>query len=446
MMGDVQFSSQEMGEGNPETLISSIEDILDKMDVDGDSGVPDLKSLPRTPSPSGSVSTDPSITKAPSHPTKIPSPKRATHRLRQYLTDTGVADLKAKGRELTERLKALGKKVSTVKRKAERVVSPTEGSVAPKNGAPKKVKVSENTKSLEEKKPVDLPDPRIRRRPKLALRRPPPANLKRKKVAPPKSNESDGVEGPLALGYGSGSASDTTLVIPSADKIFKSQLKQDHRRREESLGVSLEEFKTALKEQTAEAIKEFKSVHKTIELNNYTKIKELLRGLSEVFGETDMQMGHIRWNYPESKNTKPLISKYHEICQRINVGLQERQEAADKMGLIEKKVEESYNKCTELLDVLDNENYAIDFQYGVAIHGEAYMKQHYDTPKDYQSPTNSAGIIPRLNHIQETLTDMIKKEPKFTAHSEWFYNDLLNKAVEKIRNEEAEQMTSEDSE
>ncbi|RVD82245.1 uncharacterized protein DFL_006678 [Arthrobotrys flagrans] len=164
---------------------------------------------------------------------------------------------------------------------------------------------------------------------------------------------------------------------------------------------------------------------------------------------------HLPW--PPSRRSRPHIRRLSVIttlkskssCRgshRIDVGIKEKKDASEKLKRIEVKVEESYNKCMELLGVLDGENYAIDFQYGVAIHGEEYMKKHYDVPKGYEIPANSAGIIPRINHIQETLTDMIVKELKFTAHSEWFYNDLLKKAVQKVRNEEADYLTSMDSE
>ncbi|KAK6500864.1 hypothetical protein TWF506_003625 [Arthrobotrys conoides] len=381
---------------------------------------------PRTPSPipSGDSATPAdakTTTGSDPRPTRIPSPKTPTHRLRKYLVDTKVPDLRAKGRELAERLRSLGQQAKALKRK---VISPSGESIVAGGSSPKKAKVAETGA---------LPAPQIKKRPRIAPRRPPMKLGKQKMKLP-------------SAGGLSGSETEPTLAVATASEIFSRQLEEDHKRREEELGVRLEEIKGDIKQQALDAIEQFKAVYQTTERNNYAQIKDLMQGLSDAFGATDMQMNHIRWQYPKDKSTKPLVNRYREIAHRIDVGIQEKKEASEKMKRIEAKVEESYNKCMELLDVIDGENYAIDFQYGVAIHGEDYMMKNYEVPKGYKSPTNSAGIIPRLNHIQETLTDMINKEPKFTAHSEWFYNDLLKKAIEKVRNEEADDMTGIDSE
>ncbi|KAF3219540.1 hypothetical protein TWF192_006343 [Orbilia oligospora] len=381
---------------------------------------------PRTPSPTPSgISAIPAsanvATGSGPRPTRIPSPKTPTHRLRRYLVDTKVPELRAKGRELAKRLRLLGQQAKALKRK---VISPSGDSIMAGGSSPKKAKMAETGA---------LPAPQIKKRPQVTLRRP-PMNLGKQKTKLP------------STGNLSGSETESTLAVATASEILAMQMDGDHKRREEDLAVRLEEIKGDIKQQALEAIEQFKAVYQTTERNNYAQIKELMQGLSDAFGATDMQMNHIRWQYPKDKNTKPLVNRYREIAHRIDVGIQEKKEASEKMRRIEAKVEESYNKCMKLLDVIDGENYAIDFQYGVAIHGEEYMKKHYDVPKGYKTPANSAGIIPRLNHIQETLTDMINKEPNFTAHSEWFYNDLLKKAIEKVRNEEADHMTGINSE
>ncbi|KAK6504713.1 hypothetical protein TWF481_006652 [Arthrobotrys musiformis] len=394
---------------------------------------------PRTPSPIPSsdpvIRADASVsTESAPQPTKIPSPKTPSHRFRRYLANKKIPDLRAKGRELAERLRSLGQQVRVTKRKA---ISPSGEPIVAEDEPPKKLKVSNNQKSAAGRKGA-FPAPLIKKRPKLTLRRPPmKLNKQKREVVSAGCNKDTkvgGLQGPVK---NSDSGSDSTLAITNISGILTEQLKEDHKRREEELELRLEKIKGDIKDQALEAIEQFRGVYQTIERTNYAQVKELMQGLSDAFGATDLQMSHIRWQYKEDKNAKALVNRYKEISHRIDVGVQEKKDASEKMKRIEARVEESYNKCMELLDVIDAENYAIDFQYGVAIHGEAYMKRHYEVPKGYKSPVNPAGIIPRLNHIQETLTDMITKEPTFTAHSEWFYKDLLKKAIEKVRNEEA---------
>ncbi|KAK6360228.1 hypothetical protein TWF730_006378 [Orbilia blumenaviensis] len=383
----------------------------------------------RTPSPKlyedSVVSADAgfSITKVVDQ-TKIPSPKTPSHRLRKYLTDTAVPDIRARGRELTKRLRELGQQAVAAKRKA---ASPSERSITDEP-PPRKVKV---VVVEGEQEFGGLPPSQVRRRPRLAPPRPPMKLGKQKK----KASSAD-----------PGSGTETSFAAAKTGEILTRQLEEGHRRREEELELRLQKIKREIKEQTLEAIEKFKTAYQTIERNNYAHVKQLLQGLSDEFGATDMRMNHIRWQYPKDQHHKALVNRYQEIAHRITVGVQEKKEASEKMKRIEAKVEESYQKCVELLDVIDGENYSVDFQYGVAIHGEAYMMEHYEAPKGYKTPANSTGIIPRLNHIQETITDMVTKEPNFTAHSEWFYQDLLKKAIEKVRNEEDEPIGGMDSE
>ncbi|EPS35980.1 hypothetical protein H072_10550 [Dactylellina haptotyla CBS 200.50] len=220
------------------------------------------------------------------------------------------------------------------------------------------------------------------------------------------------------------------------------QLERDHLLQEQEMEKQFESIITEITRKKDDAIRELKATFDTINQSAFENAKESIDHCSEELKspKTHKYDNHRKQyteiNSEQFPEVKQALLRQQEMISQLETIIGKRKREVAKMHAVDAEMNRYYKTCMELAEELKDEELHYDFLYGVAIHGEEYMKKNFQVPDNYEPPKNTTGIIPQFEHIKRSITEMVRKDPNFTEQSEQVYEDMMESAVDRIWEEE----------
>ncbi|KAF3942499.1 hypothetical protein ABW19_dt0206253 [Dactylella cylindrospora] len=210
--------------------------------------------------------------------------------------------------------------------------------------------------------------------------------------------------------------------------LIEKQLLDNHNKRVQQTKAFIQRYDAELNKRKFAALAEFKNAQdeeeqrlKEKRLKIEEDIAATVKTMPTMFVEKARLVGK-KIPVDEHPTTKRIHDEYREVEEKVEDLGKLKEDRIRKVAEQENRLHGYKDEIISIAETMQNDIDNMDFQYGVSIHGEEYMKQRYRVPAGYVPPEDTVGIIPHFGWVKEKVVDMIETAPHM---SEKIYKQMV---------------------